>query len=137
LPFGEQVNMQVRHRLAGMRTVVYDEAKAIGELQLSGNHARGQEEMTEQRLVVGLGLADARDDLLGNDEQVYGRLRLDIVQDQAVLVLVLDSRRNLARDDSFEDGFHGDGGMKQDLADAGNPLSALPSAIQRRARARS
>ena len=104
MAMGEEVDMQVRDALAGVRAVVHDEAEPFGELEFFGDRAGGEQEMAEEGLVGGVGLADAWDGLLRDDEQVDGRGGLDVVDDDAMFVLVLDARRNLAGDDFLEDG---------------------------------
>lgn len=59
-------------------------------------------------MIVGRGGADARQGFFGDDEQVDRRLRLDVVQNDAVFVLVLDFGGDFAGDDALEKGLgHG------------------------------
>lgn len=63
--------------------------------------------MAEDGLLIGDGFADARDDDLGNDEQVNGGGGSDVVDDDTVVVLVLDAGGDFAGDDAFKKGRHG------------------------------
>jgi hypothetical protein len=92
---------------ASVGAVVDDEAEAARELKFLGDQAGGEQEVAEGGLVVGRGFADAGDDGFGDDEQVDGGLRLDVMNDDAVLVFVLDARGYFSGDDAFEEGRHG------------------------------
>ena len=103
--------MQVGHGLAGVSAVVDDQSKTVRELQFPGDLSGDQQQVAEDGLIVGARLADSGNHLLRNDQQVHGRLRLNVVQDDAVLVLMLDSRGDVAVDDFLEDRF--DHGMEE------------------------
>jgi hypothetical protein len=62
--------------------------------------------VTEQRLVARMRLADARDRFLGDDEDVRGRLRFDVVEGEHEVVFIDDLRRDLTGDEFLEEG-HG------------------------------
>lgn len=99
--------MQMRHALATIRTVVDHEPKAfVGRIdaQFLGDFLRRQKQMTKNGLIVRLRFADTRNEALGDDENVGWRLRIDVVERDAVVVLVNDVRRDFARDDFFENG---------------------------------
>jgi hypothetical protein len=53
--------------------------------------------MAEGGFIGGRGIAGPGDELLWNDEQVDGRLRLDVVDDDAAIVLVLDPCAGISR----------------------------------------
>lgn len=97
--------MEVRDGFAGVGAVVHDEAVAVGELESFRHGAGDEQEVAEEGLVGVGGLANARDGLLWNNEQMDGRLRLDVVQDDTERVLVFDPRGDFAVDDFFEKGF--------------------------------
>jgi hypothetical protein len=63
--------------------------------------------MTEQGLLFRGCLADARDDALGYDQKMNRGLRLDIMENDTEIVLVLDPSRDLSRNNPFEEGRHG------------------------------
>ena len=97
--------MQVRDGFAGMRPVVDDEAKTMGELEFFRDLPGDEQEVSEDGLVVGGGLADARNDFLRHDQQVHRGLRLDVVENDAMLILVFDLGGDFPVDDFLKDGF--------------------------------
>lgn len=100
----------MRDGFAGVRTLVHDEAEAVREMEFFRDGAGDEEEMAEDCLIVGRGFADARYHLFGDDQEMDGRLWLDVVEDDAVFILVLELGGDFARDDFFEEGFgHGGG----------------------------
>lgn len=100
--------MQVRDGLAAVRAVIDYEAEAFGEIEFAGNLAGDGEHMAEDGFVSWSGFSDARDNFLRDDEQVHRRLRLDVVEDEALIVLVFDLGGDFSGDDAFEDGLgHG------------------------------
>ena len=100
------MNVQVRHRFARVRAVVHDEPEALRDLKLPGNGAGGKHQMAENSLVVRRGFGDSRNDFLWYDQQMNRGLRLDVVQHDAVLVLVFNAGGDFAVDDFLEEGFH-------------------------------
>ena len=98
--------MQVRHRLARMRAMVHNQAEALGKLEFLGDQTGDEQEMSQQRLIRSGRLAEARNYLLRYDEKMNRRLRLHVVQNDAVFVLMLNPSGNLAIDDLLKDGFH-------------------------------
>jgi len=69
--------------------------------------------MAEGGFIGGRGFIGSGYELFRDDEQVHGRLRLDVVDDDAALVLVFDLGGNLVIDDALEDGFHGEGFLQE------------------------
>lgn len=64
--------------------------------------------MTEDGLIVRRGFADAGNRLFRDDQKMNGSLGLDVVEDDAEVVLVLDLGGDFAVDDALEKGFrHG------------------------------
>ena len=98
------MHVQMRHGLAAVAPVVDHEPVAVFEPELLREGGGGEEEVTKDRLVGGRGLADARDELLRDDEHVHRCLRVDVVDGNAVLVFVRQLGRDLAVDDLLEDG---------------------------------
>ncbi len=84
--------------------MVDHEPESLGQLELASDGAGDEQEMAEDGLILGLGFADARYHFFGDNQEVNGRLRLDVVENDAVLILVFDAGGDLARDDFFEDG---------------------------------
>ena len=97
--------MEVRDGLSAKRAVIHDQAEALGELEFFREDAGGQEQVAEHRLIGGGGFADAGDQFFRDDEQVHGSLRLNVMENDAEVVLVLDLRGDFAVDDALEDGF--------------------------------
>ena len=97
MPPTQNVAVQVRHRLAGIRTVVQDQPKArLCESLPARNLSRLQEQVTQHFLVLRCGIGDPRDGLPGHDEDVDRRAWLDILESDHVLVFVNELGRNLA-----------------------------------------
>ena len=94
--------MEMGDGLAGVRAVVHDEAKAVGELEFFREHAGDEQEVAEGGLVGEGGFADARDEFFRDDEEVNRGRGLDVVEDDAVFILVLDAGRDFAVDDALE-----------------------------------
>lgn len=102
--------MQVRNAFTAVRTVIDDNAEPLGQLQSGGKLSGGEEQMTEQGFVARLGEAEPHDPSLGDDENVHRSLRIDVVNRDALVVLVLDPGRDFAGDDAFEEGRRGHDG---------------------------
>lgn len=100
--------MEVWDGLAPIRAIINDETETgvVEALQL-GNVLGNVDQMAEQRFVGDLGFGHARDFLLGDDQDMDRRLGIDVVEGQAEVVLEGDLGRDLAGDDSGEDGAHG------------------------------
>src|SRR5882757_5412917 len=98
------MDVEMGNALGGGGAVIDDEAEALREVELFRDHAGGEDEMAEDGLVGGRGFLDAWDDFFRNDEQVDGRLRLDVVEDDAVLVLVFDLGGDFTVDNALENG---------------------------------
>ena len=105
---GEQMNVQMRDRFAGVRTVVDHEAKTRGEIQFLRELGRHVQEMSAHGFVRGGCRRNTRDQLLRDNQQVNRRLRLDVVQRDALVVLVFEFCRDFPVDDFLEKRFaHG------------------------------
>lgn len=95
----------MRHTLTAIRAIVDDEAiTRLRQSTLSGDSARREQKMSEQRGILLLRLRDARDGFLGDDQDVRGRLRMDVAEGDCLSVLVNDIRGDLPRDDLLEEG---------------------------------
>jgi hypothetical protein len=99
--------MKMGHSFAAIRAVIDYQSKAgfVQSFRLRYD-LRNAEEMAEQRLVAELGGRHAGDFLLWDDEEMHGRLRLDIVERQAAIVLERDLGRDFAGDDLGENRAH-------------------------------
>ena len=103
----QNMDVQVRHGFAAIGPIINDDAEAgSGHAFLLGQGLRDKEQVSEQRLVGPRAGADARDHLLGHDEEMDGRLRMNVVEGQALVILVDNPGRDLAGDDLLENGAH-------------------------------
>ena len=95
--------MQVRHRLARIGAIVEHQAKTVfGEPELL-RHFRGfDEKMSQHLVIVRMRFGEARNRFLGNDQDVNGRLRLDVVEGDDLVVFVDNVGGYFARDDFLE-----------------------------------
>ena len=89
----------MRNGLARVWAVVDHEAEAFREFQLSGDGCCDQKQVAEYGFVIGVGGRNADDMFLWHDQQVHGCLRLDVVENDAMLILVFDLGGNLTVDD--------------------------------------
>ena len=95
--------MQMRHRFAGVATVVENEAEAIlRQAQHPGNFGGFQQQMAEQGLIFGLGFGHARNRLLWDQEDMRRRLWGDIVKGDDEVVLIDNPGWDFPGDNFFE-----------------------------------
>lgn len=99
---GEEVKVQVGDGFTGVGTLVDDEAKALGQVELFGQFPGDQQEVSEEGLVGRIGLADAGNGFAGDQEKMEGSLGADIVQSHAMFILVGKSAGNLSGHDFFK-----------------------------------
>ena len=96
--------MEVGHGFAGIGAVVDDETEAARDTKFFGDYTGGEEQVAEDGLIGGSGVADARDHGLWNNEKMNGGFGGDVVDDDAAIVLVFDLGGNFAVDDALEKG---------------------------------
>lgn len=102
------MHMKMWHRFACIRTAINHGAKArFRNGKFFGQLTCDVEQMTQHSLVAINRFAQARDRFFGNDQQVNWRLRADVVDRDAAIILELDLGGDFAGDDFFEDGFGG------------------------------
>ena len=90
----------MRDRFASIRTVINHEAEAgIVDAFLPGNVLGNIKKMTEQRFIGDGRFANPCNLLLGNDQDMDGCLRGDVVKSQAEIVFMDDSGGNFLGDD--------------------------------------
>jgi hypothetical protein len=106
LPLAEEVHVEMRNAFAGIGAVVDDEAEALHQAEFLGDDAADDNKMADQRFVGSGGIADPRNLLFRDNQQMDRRLRLDVVNDDAAVVLMLDARGDFAVDDALEDRFY-------------------------------
>lgn len=103
----KEVHMQMRHSFTGVFAMIDHESKALRlriDSKLPGNLTRGEKHRPESCLICGFGLTETRDDLPWDDEHVNRSLRIDIVECNAVFVLVHERRGDFAVDDLLKNG---------------------------------
>ena len=104
----EQVKVEVVDGLPAVVAGVDDDAIAAGvELELAGDLGGGGEEMAEQVGVLGSGLDERVDVAPRDEENVCGRLRLDVGEGEAKLVGVDRLGGDFALKDAAEETVHG------------------------------
>lgn len=130
MPAGEEVNVKMRHGFARVGAVVDHEPEAFGETEFLGDVSGDDEEVPQNRLVGGVGGGDAWDQLFRHDEEMHRRLWVDVVEDDAVFVLVFDPGRDFTIDDAFENGLRHDVQMNRKLARKQKILSAKRSSCR-------
>src|SRR5208282_1296693 len=89
----------MKHRLAGLFTIVDHQPKRIGYFQLTRNFAGREQQMAEQSVIFGLCIYQPVNRLLRDQQQMHLRLGIDVLDCNAQLVLVNNVGRNLPVDD--------------------------------------
>ena len=98
--------MKVGDGFSTIGAIIDDEAIAcFFELALAGNALGGDEEMSEEGMILGGNGAVAGVMFFRDEKDVNGGLGGEITEGEDVIILVKDIGRNLAVDDAFEDGF--------------------------------
>ncbi len=98
--------MQVEHALPNLRAIVDHQAKGIANPELLRHTVRGKQQVTEQRLIPGIGIGQSRNLLLRNHQHVRRRLGIDVAERETQIVLIHDIGRDLAPDYLAEYGTH-------------------------------
>ena len=102
--------MQMRDGFAAVLAVINDKPVA-GTLQtaITGKGCRNEQEVAQQLGILGLRKGDALNRPLGDNQQVRRRLRMNVLDRDAALILVDNGGGNLAADDFGKDGVHQEG----------------------------
>lgn len=91
----EQMDVEMIHRLAGMGPRVREQAKAaVGHPPFRGEARADTQHSPNQRIMLGLRRCDGGEMRLGNEKNVHGILRLDVVKRDEVIILVDHVRRD-------------------------------------------
>src|SRR5215510_15259687 len=99
----QEVNVDVIHDLAPLGTAVHAKpVAALGQPLGLAECASGQEAATDDIRVPRSHRSDRSDVALGDDEEMDGRLRVDVLEGQDRLVFVLDVGGSLAGHDAAE-----------------------------------
>lgn len=83
----QDMEVEVVHGLAAVGAGVDDDAVALVEAFVAGDSRRGREKMAQQWGVARLGMRGGLDVFAGDDQEVHRRLRVDIGEGVALLVL--------------------------------------------------
>ena len=98
--------MQIGNALPAVRSIVDDQTVAgFIQPQLFGHRSRFEKQMTEQFVVFRAGLGDSCYPFLGDDQDVDGRLGLDVTKSKHQVVLIDNGSRDFTVNDSLEDRF--------------------------------
>ena len=93
--------MQMEHALTRLLSDVGDHAEAV-HAALLGNLRNDLKAVRYNRAVGRINGGNRLDVLLGDHEKMRGRLRVDVVESVAEVILVHLARRNIAGDDFTE-----------------------------------
>jgi hypothetical protein len=97
------------HRLAAIQAVVDDDAKSgVLKTFLSRHILRDEEQMAQERLISGRGSVNASDLAFRDDQKMSRRLRIDVVEGEAKVVLISNAGRYFPGDDLGKNGAHAD-----------------------------
>ena len=94
--------MQVLHRLSGVIPAVGDNAESPGEVFLSGDHSGGLQAARRKMGIAGIDGSGGFDMLLGYNQNMRRRLRIDVPESKDEIILVNLCRRDLSVDDLAE-----------------------------------
>ena len=98
--------MQVRHGFTGVRPVVDDEpVAAFFQAEFVGDFRGFQQQVPEELVVFRRSLGDAWNGLLGDDQDVRGRVGFDVTKRQHQVVFINDGCRNFPRHDFIKECF--------------------------------
>ena len=94
--------MQMRHAFACVRSAINYDSIATGELQFLRHVARNQKQFAEQRGVRIGRVRKTGNGFFRHDQDMYGRLGINVVKRNRVVIFPDDFCRDLPRDDFFE-----------------------------------
>ena len=95
------------HGLAPIRPAVNHDAVTVGQSFLIRDPFGRQQQMPHEGVVLGLGVRQFGDRLLGNNQNVNGCLGIDVAEGQAEIIFIDDRRRDLLADDFAKKGVVG------------------------------
>lgn len=103
----EQMEVEMIHGLAAVFAGVDDDAIAFAKALVAGDCGGCREEVAEQIAIRGAGIVERGKVFAGNDENVDGRLRVEIGEGVTELVLVDGGGRDGTIGDLAEEAGHG------------------------------
>ena len=96
--------MQMRHAFASVFAVIDDEAESVFvQSKFARDFTRLQKQMAQHLMILRFSLSNSRDGFLGDDENVRGRLWVDVIEGQHQVVLIDDVRGYFTGDDFLEE----------------------------------
>lgn len=102
----EHVHVEMIDALAGVGAGVDHDAIALVQPLGAGDFGGREHQPAENLLVLAAGVRDGGDVLAGNNEEVHGRLRIDIGKRVAVLIAMHGFRQDLSFDNLAEQAIH-------------------------------
>ena len=101
---GDNVKVDVIHLLSSFGTAVHaDTVSSLAVARGLGDPSRGEQTATDVLDVAVLKRLNSRDVALRNHEHVQRRLRIDVLEREHAIVLVLDIGRTIPHDDATEE----------------------------------
>src|ERR1051326_2748642 len=97
------MEVQMRHGLTGALTAVDHQSVAILDAELRDQLDRDQMKVSDQLLILWLQIIVRRNDFPWHNEHVNRRLRIDVLERNAMLVLMDDGGGDFLVDDLEED----------------------------------
>ena len=97
------MHMQMRDGFATVLAIVNHDAEAVFQVKRLRHGSSGEQQMAEKRRVFGLRFTNSSDHLFGDHQNMRWRLRVDVVDSNALSVFVFDLSRNFAGDNFFEE----------------------------------
>lgn len=95
--------MEMVDRLAAIPPAIEHEPVAVGDPEISNHIGGHQHEVPDERRILRCEGSNVDDWPLGDDEEVDGCLRVDVMEHQAPIVVMNDPGRNTPGDDFRED----------------------------------
>ena len=95
----QEVKVQMKDRLPGFRSGIYDGPVSGGKLELAGQFGGNPVQMAEHRLIGFPGFLGRSEMLAGNYQHMHRGLRVDVMKGNRGFILVHDPGRQLLRHD--------------------------------------
>ena len=93
----------MRHGLPGWFLAIDDKPIAIGNAELDSELAGDPVQVSQKLAIAFADVSMSRDDFSRDDQDVHGRLGIDVAKSQAAIVFENDVGRDLAVDDLLKD----------------------------------
>ena len=122
----EQVQMKMLDGLAAVVSCVDDGAVTFVEALLAGDFSDCREQMAQQRRVFWGGVGERGDVLARYDQDMHGRVRMNVGEGDALVVFVHASGGDGAIDDFAEETVHSFPSVRLVSAGQAGPLDELP-----------